>query len=301
ASGTLDVTAEDNITQTAGTTITATGETTVVATNGNITLDSATNDFIGAVSLSGANVSIADANALTLGTTTATSDLTLKSTGDILSLGTTTVGGAFNANSANGNIIQTGPLTVVGVSTIDAGTGKVDLKDPANNMSGGVNVTATSSTVVGDKQGDAAAEALKNANANSAQKIEKVVANITSGAVLSLSASPKGMTPTNPTMSTPLSPTKAPKTEYTSKTIAPQNASGEQQSYTLVGTSEGKSVLQKVSMEELQKDLPQGTEIRVPVGQDSIVEIINGGVKLPDGVSQEFYVVADNDLDKDKK
>ena len=282
--GSLNTTSTGNVTQ-SGALATA-GISNISATGKDVILNNASNDFVGAVSLTGAKVAIVDANALTLGTTTATSDLTLKSTGKLLSLGTTTVGGAFNANSANGNIIQTGPLTVMGASIINAGSGKVTLINPSNNISGGVNITASSSTIVGNKQGNEAA-----------QKAEKVITNITSGAIIPSVQ----MTFTNTMTSNQSMSTQAPRTEYTSKTLPTQSSSGEIQTYTLVGTSEGKSVLQNVSMEELQKDLPVGQEVRVPVGQDSVVELINGGIKLPDGVSQEFYIVADNNTDQDKK
>ncbi|MDD2368379.1 MAG: YDG domain-containing protein, partial [Sulfuricurvum sp.] len=76
--------------------------------------------------------------------------------------------------------------------------------------------------------------------------------------------------------------------------IMPQSQNGEH--YNLVGTTDGETPLQTVSMEQLQKaSTGQGiNEIRVPLGQDSIVELLNGGVNLPKGLSQEFYVVADN-------
>jgi len=37
----------------------------------------------------------------------------------------------------------------------------------------------------------------------------------------------------------------------------------------------------------------QAIEIRVPMSQNSIVDIVNGGVKLPEGVEQQFFVVED--------
>lgn len=64
--------------------------------------------------------------------------------------------------------------------------------------------------------------------------------------------------------------------------------------YNLVGTTDGNALVQTVSMEALQQvSAAQGgiSEIRVPLGQDSIVELVNGGVNLPHGVGQEFYVV----------
>ncbi|WP_294918386.1 filamentous hemagglutinin N-terminal domain-containing protein, partial [Sulfuricurvum sp. PD_MW2] len=67
-------------------------------------------------------------------------------------------------------------------------------------------------------------------------------------------------------------------------------------SYNLVGTTDGNAPVQTVSMDQLQSAaLTQGVgEIRVPLGNGSVVDLINGGVTLPKGVSQEFYVVATN-------
>ncbi|MBV5349094.1 hypothetical protein JZU61_05520, partial [bacterium] len=65
-------------------------------------------------------------------------------------------------------------------------------------------------------------------------------------------------------------------------------------SYGLVGTTDGNAQVQTVSMEELQQaSVAQGgiSEIRVPLGQDSLVSLVNGGVNLPQDVGQEFYVV----------
>jgi hypothetical protein len=80
------------------------------------------------------------------------------------------------------------------------------------------------------------------------------------------------------------------------QSIMPQG-SNSGSSFNLVGTTEGANSIQIVSMEDLQKASGgEGVnEIRVPLGQDSFVELINGGVTLPTGVSQEFYVVASNE------
>lgn len=85
------------------------------------------------------------------------------------------------------------------------------------------------------------------------------------------------------------------------QTILPQgSASGG--SFGLVGTTDGKNTTQTVSMDQLQTAAAtQGiSEVRVPLGQDSMVDLINGGVNLPKGLSQEFYVIADN-TQQDKK
>jgi hypothetical protein len=34
-------------------------------------------------------------------------------------------------------------------------------------------------------------------------------------------------------------------------------------------------------------------DVRVPVSRNSLAEIVNGGVKLPDGVEQELFVVSE--------
>jgi filamentous hemagglutinin family protein len=65
------------------------------------------------------------------------------------------------------------------------------------------------------------------------------------------------------------------------------------ESFSLVGTTDGTTPVQTVSMEQLQSvSGGQGVnEIRVSLGQDSFVELVNGGVNLPLGLSQEFYVL----------
>lgn len=46
--------------------------------------------------------------------------------------------------------------------------------------------------------------------------------------------------------------------------------------------------------EDQQADIaPVAQDIRVALSQDSIVDLVNGGVNLPDGVDQQFYVVED--------
>jgi hypothetical protein len=65
------------------------------------------------------------------------------------------------------------------------------------------------------------------------------------------------------------------------------------ENFSLVGTTDGTTPVQTVSMEQLQSvSGGQGVnEIRVSLGQDSFVELVNGGVNLPLGLSQEFYVL----------
>jgi hypothetical protein len=54
-------------------------------------------------------------------------------------LGSGSVGGALDARSGNGDITQTGPLTVGQAATLDAGAGNITLAQPGNQWRGGVN------------------------------------------------------------------------------------------------------------------------------------------------------------------
>ena len=65
-----------------------------------------------------------------------------------------------------------------------------------------------------------------------------------------------------------------------------------------VSFSQARSMLQPVTTVDSQgvvSNVPQGPDVvrdvRVPVSRNSLVEIVNGGVKLPIGVEQELFVV----------
>ena len=135
------------ITQTGA--LSVTGTSNLNAGTGDITLTNVSNDFTGAVSATGAAVQLTDANALTLGTVATTGDFLVASNG-ALDLGLLTVGGALSANSTNGDITQTGVLTVTGTSTLGAGTGRVTLTNAANQFGGAVTTTASSMDVQGN-------------------------------------------------------------------------------------------------------------------------------------------------------
>ena len=122
--GALSVTAAGNITDSGALDIT--GLTTLVSTGGSILLD-AGNDFGGAVSADGADVTLNDVNDLDLDATTATGQLTVTATGNITDSGV--------SNS----------LTVTGATSLAAG-GSVVL-DGANDFGGAVSVTAADATI----------------------------------------------------------------------------------------------------------------------------------------------------------
>ncbi|MEK7217053.1 MAG: hypothetical protein AAB289_15825, partial [Chloroflexota bacterium] len=127
--------------------VTQTGSLTVTGTSNinaglasDIALNSLGNDFQGAVSLTGANTGIVDANALTLGTLAVT-NVDATSTG-ALNLGTGTVLGNIGAISNGGAVTQSGPLTVGNVTNINAGAGNITLTQATNDFQGRVSVAA---------------------------------------------------------------------------------------------------------------------------------------------------------------
>ncbi|MCZ8257683.1 MAG: hypothetical protein O9327_18710, partial [Polaromonas sp.] len=129
-SGTLAVSTAGDITQSGA--LAVTGATALAAgTANNITLTTATNNFVGAVSVaSGNNVSLRDANALALGVSSVSGNLT-----------------AVTA----GAVTQTGALTVSGATTLTAGTANsITLNNAGNDFMGAVSVASASNVSLTD-------------------------------------------------------------------------------------------------------------------------------------------------------
>jgi len=91
-----------------------TGVTTVSA-GGDVTLNTATNNFQGAVKIDGVNVTVVDAGAIDLGASTVT--------------------GTYAVTATAGNITQSGALAITGVTTIAAANGQSIYLDSANTFS----------------------------------------------------------------------------------------------------------------------------------------------------------------------
>jgi hypothetical protein len=140
-----------SISQTAGTVLAVTGPLTLTASQGgaaaDVTLDNAGNALNGPVTATGADVKLRTTGALAT-SVTATGNVTLTS-GDSTTLGATMVGGDLRVTTANADVTQTGPLVVGGTTTLNAGTGSVQLTDAGNRLVGTVKVTSTSSAIVG--------------------------------------------------------------------------------------------------------------------------------------------------------
>ena len=119
-SGNLSLTAGGPITQSGAITVAGTSSLSAGPAN-NITLTDAANDFVGAVSIiSGNNVTLADAGALLMGTSTISGNLSL---------------------TASGPITQSGAITVAGTSSLSAGAGNnITLTDAGNDFVGPVGI-----------------------------------------------------------------------------------------------------------------------------------------------------------------
>ncbi|WP_237717119.1 autotransporter outer membrane beta-barrel domain-containing protein [Cupriavidus basilensis] len=152
------------------------GATTLNAGSNAITLSNAGNVFIGAVNLAGGNAQLTSGGALTLGSVN-TGALTATSGGS-LNLGTGVVGGALNATS-QGDISQTGALSISGSSALNAGSGAVILTN-AGNMFGGA-VSASGSWVSLASSGNLNVAALTSSNHGNV--------SLTAGGALTLPAS----------------------------------------------------------------------------------------------------------------
>ena len=112
-SGALNVTTGGTIGQTGA--LSVAGVTTLSAGSGDIVLNNPANDFSTLAISSGNNVTLVDSNAL--------------------DLGGSTISGALNV-ATSGPLTQSGPLTVIGMTTLAAGAGNdITLNNPGNNFS----------------------------------------------------------------------------------------------------------------------------------------------------------------------
>ena len=93
-----------------------TGVTTVDASSGNVTLNTTTNNFQGAVKIDGVNVTVVDAGAIDLGVSTVTGTYAVTAT-------------------AGGDITDSGMLTITGAATFTAANGQSIYLDGANTFS----------------------------------------------------------------------------------------------------------------------------------------------------------------------
>ncbi|KQV59243.1 hypothetical protein ASC95_28450 [Pelomonas sp. Root1217] len=139
ATGALAVTSTSGAINQTGGRISATGTSSFDAGGQAITLNAATNQFTGLVSLTGGTTQIRSQGALGLGSL-ATGSLQILA-GGTLGLGTGSIGGALGATSSGAVTQAAGGLSVTGTSTLDAGGADITLGDLANSWTGAVALT----------------------------------------------------------------------------------------------------------------------------------------------------------------
>ncbi|MFC3148159.1 filamentous hemagglutinin N-terminal domain-containing protein [Piscinibacterium candidicorallinum] len=150
--GALNTTASGAVTQTGA--LTVNGVTTLNAAANAVTLTNAANNFVGAVSVTGGAVQLADANALSATLNAASASLTaggaltvtgsttgsFASSSAALSFGTLNVGTTLGS-TATGAVTQTGALSVGGTANVNAGANNITLANAANNFAGATTLT----------------------------------------------------------------------------------------------------------------------------------------------------------------
>jgi filamentous hemagglutinin family protein len=272
-----------DVTQSIGTSILTGGSTTISASNGgakaDIILNNATNDFGGVFNADGKNITVTDGTgAFVLGNITATGTLLLNAAADMTQANGTTisVGGEGAMNSSGGNVL------------IASGT--------PNTFAAGLVVNDNNSRAEEAAAALAAQQAAEAAAVLASQQatqpdaiVNNAITNIQNTSILPVLPAPS-FSPIGKTPSVELrSESATPQMQQALQTLLPSD-SLESGSYTIVGIS-ADSTYKMISMEEIQKTLPVGEEIRIPVSTNSDVILVNGGVRLPKEVGQEFYVV----------
>lgn len=295
ASNTLSVSTTDGaITQVAGKKITATTSATFVAGgNKDITLEENDNDFT-KITLAGNDVSVKDKDNIEVNVITAT--------------------GTAKVETTTGNITQTtgSTISVAGTTTLIAGgtgtgNGTVTLGSTTNTFDGTVSITGSAATIgattaptFGTLTGLGAptvqtpvtgptAEELAAIEAARLAAIEAARLAAETQAIVSQVVNSVVIAPAIPSMT----PTTSSNTALTTSPMqTPQifNSGGqivqlsgvplEDTPMQLVGTQEARAIMQGSANEDL----------RIPLGQNSLIQLINGGVRLPEGIEQEFFM-----------
>ena len=291
-SGTTSITSTNgDITQANGTTISTTGVTTLASTSGNIALDSATNDFKSTVNASGKDVALADANGIELGSISATGTLGVNSVNDITQKARTTISttGATTLASTSGNIALDSASNDF-KSTVNASGKDVALADANGIELGSISATGTltlkegtlspepeTPIVTPTPEPETEPEVKPNVEEETKKAIEDVITTIANTTAIK---TPKVNTvvPQTVKTTTPVDTTDGTKINLVSQPL-------ENQATRMVTMSE----LKETKTEE-NDDGNVNQDFMVPLGDDSIIQLVNAGVNLPAGVEQLFFV-----------
>ncbi len=155
--GALDITTTANGIDDSGTgSLTVTGTATLdVGTTNNITLNNALNNFATVVITSGNNVSLRDASAIDLDTSTVTGNLNVNAGGlvDFVGTGATTVGGTLGITTTAGGIDDsgTGSLAVTNTTSLTTGVANsITLDNQTNNFNLAVTIVSANNVSLDD-------------------------------------------------------------------------------------------------------------------------------------------------------
>lgn len=296
ATGTVTITTTNgNISQSTGSKIEAGGDTTISAGGDkDVTLEEDDNDF-NKITVAGNNVSVKDKDGLEVGGLTAT--------------------GTAKVETTTGNITQTtgSTVSVTGGTTLIAGgtgggNGTVTLGSTTNTFGAPVNITGSDATIgartaptFGTLTGLTAptVQTPPQTNGNDVQQvIDSIIQSVARPPVISGS--------NNPSFTSPLG-TPAPLMASTATTPAFTNGGVNQSGAPLsfvsqptdgeanqrITLSELRTLQQPSNQEGQSGTTPIVGDIRIALAQNSLIGLVNGGVRLPEGVDQEFYVVED--------
>ena len=283
--GTLDVSAQDDITQKVGTALNTGGDIALASTNGDITLDSSTNNFGGSFSASGENISLSNYD-------------------HPLSLGNIVSQTSLDISTNNQAITQAidSKLILKGLSAIDAGASTINLGNKGNDYE---EITLTGSSVT-------AAETLQE-EAIRLEEERKANSNMLNSSSISsaLTKDIQNMESSFKQVSNNGLNSMDMKQQPSFIGQAFQSNGVDSQKVSFVSSvPENNDKIERVSYNELlelnnttkqnQDEQNSGdnnlvdSELKIPVAQDSIVFLVEGGLNLPIGLEQEFYIVKDN-------
>ncbi|MFY9088490.1 hypothetical protein, partial [Arcobacter aquimarinus] len=274
SSGTLDVSAKDDITQSVNSVISSAGETTLASTNGDITL-TGNNDFAGTVNASGKDVALNDVNGIELGAVTSSGTLDVSAKDDITQSVNSVISSAGETTLASTN----GDITLSGLNNSFKGLINLDAKNANINSKDRLNLGDV--TLVSKLKGTGApientlnSSDIVNILIKDFNNIEKNINNIN----LSFFNLQKNQKIGNVNLE-----------NFNLEKLS----SNKIDNILLFSTPPESTQTEKITLSELvsAKKSESQSDISISLAQDSIIELINGGVNLPEGVDQEFYIV----------
>jgi len=288
SSGNFAVTAVDDVTQTTGTSLAIGGNAVLASTAGDVTLGEAGNNFTGSFGASGNSVSLTNyAHPLALGNIVSQIALNIETNDQAV---TQAIGSTLFSH---------------GTSAIDAGTSTIALTNSGNSYPA-ITLVASSTTVAKTIE---EVEASKNNNG---------VQNIIDGIINSTTAQAFGKNDNQPNITfenvafkdTLVKNTAILKSEISQVSeakfseVAQNIGANTMSEITIVSQPiDGEKTIM-ISLNELKETqkASQESQVKVALSHNSIVTLLDGGVKLPDGIDQEFYVVRnETNVNDDKK